>query len=109
MNTKRVLRWLIFNSIVWAVALYALVWSDDVGAQRVLKAYIVISTATALMIAFNSEARAKLRTRGPSVPRWLNASVDMMFVFYLSYFGWWWFMALAFVKSCAEVAIYKET
>lgn len=102
-------------NLVLGYVTYNAVILSSTGWTNVLYSWIGIFAIVSVLIWFMSEMSdmqetiEEIRQRGPSVPRWLDITLDILYIGFFVYHGWWIMAVLFFVIFLMTCWLYRES
>lgn len=102
----RLLRWMLFNGGISALAWYAV--NGNTGAGRLLQ-FVVWTFAVIMFLAsLNKDATPKIAAKGRSIPAWLSHGWGSVMICFLAWHGWIGAAIALLIWEVAEAAIFHE-
>jgi hypothetical protein len=102
-NAARTAKWFLYNGIFWALSWFAF-YSGSPGALNALT-FLTGVLAVVSFGAFNSEARAKIQKKGPSMPLSIESFHDLFFTLLFAWHGCYWLaLSMVCIAVCTQYA-----
>lgn len=102
----RLLRWMLFNGGISALAWYAV--NGNTGAGRLLQFVVWTFAVIMFMASLNKDATPKISAKGRSIPAWLSHGWGSVMICFLVWHGWIGAAIALLIWEVAEAAIFHE-
>jgi hypothetical protein len=102
----RLLRWMLFNGGISALAWYAV--NGNTGAGRLLQFVVWTFAVIMFMASMNKDATPKIAAKGRTIPAWLSHGWGAVMICFLVWHGWIGAAIALLIWEIAEAAIFHQ-